>query len=129
MKSEFIVGHNIKRIREDMGFTQKDLATLTGLTDKAISEIESGKTNPRRSSLKIIAEALKCDIDEIYGTSKNPPLRGDHLIDAAEILSRIANLPHEMRLVVLALIYKDPNILDELSPSVAESIRPLVESQ
>ena len=63
-KSEKLVGENIKRIREGKGLTQKDVYEKTGVTTKAQSEIETGKREPRRSTLRLLATAMGCTVDD-----------------------------------------------------------------
>lgn len=49
--------------RERQGVSQKQLAELTGTTQSAISELESGITrDPRMSTIEKIAEALGVDL-------------------------------------------------------------------
>jgi transcriptional regulator with XRE-family HTH domain len=52
------IGQQIKRIRRERGISQLDLFVLTGHSLVTISNIETGKTNPRLSTLQQIAEAL-----------------------------------------------------------------------
>jgi transcriptional regulator with XRE-family HTH domain len=50
--------HRITRARQDKGFTQEELATLTKLSIRTIQRIESGESIPRSFTLKAIAKAL-----------------------------------------------------------------------
>jgi len=52
----------VKAIRESLGISQQKLADDVGLTWRSIPNIESGKVNPRISTLKKIAEQLQCDL-------------------------------------------------------------------
>ncbi len=52
-------GDGLRRDREAAGLTQEELAEKTGLSVRAISNIERGRTTaPRSSSLRLIARAL-----------------------------------------------------------------------
>lgn len=53
------VGANIKRIRMEKGLTQKQLGDLCGMADSAIRRYESDKVNPKRETIKKIANALQ----------------------------------------------------------------------
>lgn len=56
------IGKRIKRIRDDFGFSQKELAELTGINDEIIAMIEDD--NYKKFSffqLIMIAKALKVD--------------------------------------------------------------------
>jgi XRE family transcriptional regulator, regulator of sulfur utilization len=44
--------------RQQKGFTQEELATLTGLSARTIQRIESGESVPRSYTLKVIAKVL-----------------------------------------------------------------------
>ncbi|AIM37382.1 hypothetical protein KO02_12280 [Sphingobacterium sp. ML3W] len=53
------LGKQIKEIRERKGFTQKELAIVSGLSEDTISKIESGKNqNPTVYVIKTISKAL-----------------------------------------------------------------------
>lgn len=65
------IGHvlgmeNLKRIREMRGMTQADLAEATGLTQGAISKIESGRMNVTREKINLLAAALGCEPVELF---------------------------------------------------------------
>ena len=52
----------VKIIRESMGISQKKLADNIGLTWRSIPNIESGKVNPKISTLQKIADYLDCEM-------------------------------------------------------------------
>ena len=54
------VGESVKIIRELQGFSQNELAELTGIPQSTISAIEHDKINLGIERAKIIAKALKC---------------------------------------------------------------------
>lgn len=56
---------NIASIRIHKGFSQNELARLVGLTGSAISQYESGKRKPNIDTLKKIAQALNCTVDDL----------------------------------------------------------------
>jgi DNA-binding XRE family transcriptional regulator len=49
--------------RQDLGFSQAELAGLTGTTQSAIARLESGGRPPRIDTLLRIADALDCDLE------------------------------------------------------------------
>jgi len=69
------VGFNIRRIREERGLSQEELATLAGLHRAYVGQIERGEKNIGLKNLEKIAKALDVnirvlvDIDSIYGLS------------------------------------------------------------
>jgi len=46
--------------------TQSDLASASGLSQGAIAQIESGKRNPTVETARKLADALNCDIDDLF---------------------------------------------------------------
>jgi transcriptional regulator with XRE-family HTH domain len=56
------VGFNIRRIREERGLSQEELATLAGLHRAYIGQIERGEKNIGLKNLEKIAKTLDVDI-------------------------------------------------------------------
>ena len=52
-------GKNLKKVREEAGFTQEKLAYDSGLTLSQIARIETGKTNPTLCTIVVIEKTLK----------------------------------------------------------------------
>lgn len=52
------VGENIRRIRQERHLTQRQLGEMVGASEAYIRAYESGRRNPKLSSLEKIAEAL-----------------------------------------------------------------------
>lgn len=59
------LGRNIAGERVRKGLHQKDLASLSGITQAQISRIEVGRAVPRADSLSRIANALGVGIDHL----------------------------------------------------------------
>lgn len=56
----------LQKMRERRRLTQEELAKASGVTQQAISAIESGKNkSPRVDTLYFLAEALKCTVDDL----------------------------------------------------------------
>ena len=55
----------IKEMRKKRNLTQGDLAVQLGITQGAVSQWESGLTNPTLETLVKIAEVLNCTVDEL----------------------------------------------------------------
>lgn len=56
---------NLAKIRKQRGETQRSLAAKVGVTDTAISNYEIGIREPRLKTLKKIASALECSVNEL----------------------------------------------------------------
>lgn len=79
------ISENIKQLRERYGITQKELAEIAGVTDKAVSTWEIGINEPRMGAIQKIADHFcikKSDIIEENGMqlSKKSPI--DKIDDA-----------------------------------------------
>lgn len=59
------IGQAIRRARFNVGFTQEDLATVTGLLRTNISKYENGKRVPSIDELYAIADACVCPISDL----------------------------------------------------------------
>lgn len=57
-------GRNLKRIREQRGMTQVELAEAVGLQQRAISSLETGVNQPYLTTAAKIAEALKTKLEK-----------------------------------------------------------------
>jgi transcriptional regulator with XRE-family HTH domain len=53
-----LVGRNVKRIRQEKGLTQEQLADLSGFSQQYISGLEQGRRNPTIVTLFELATAL-----------------------------------------------------------------------
>ena len=63
------VGARVRQIRQEKGFTQKDLADLSGVCQQMISKLEVGKA---QSSANIVRLAVALDVSPVWleGISK-----------------------------------------------------------
>lgn len=60
------IGRNIQKYRRKAGMSQDKLSKKADVTLHAIAKIESGVTpDPRIGTIKKIADALECSIDEL----------------------------------------------------------------
>jgi transcriptional regulator with XRE-family HTH domain len=63
----------LKRLREDRGLTQEQLAFDTGLSASALSRIERGLNNPAWTTVVQIAKALDVTVTELAAQMESPP--------------------------------------------------------
>jgi transcriptional regulator with XRE-family HTH domain len=61
-----VVGSSIRKIRQNEGITQEDLALRSGLSQGYINQLEHGKRNYTQKSLELIAEALSVPVKEFF---------------------------------------------------------------
>lgn len=98
-----VVGDNIKKRREALGFSQVDLADAIGETKQTIWKYESGTvTNIPLPKVEAIAKALSCSPNELTGWSaqKDPEVQKQH----EEINAIWDSLPPELRTHALAVL-------------------------
>ena len=63
----------IKQLREEVGFSQIELATRLGVSSGAIGNWETGKRVPRGELLESVADLFNVDIDYLLGRCSERP--------------------------------------------------------
>jgi DNA-binding XRE family transcriptional regulator len=64
------VGSRVRKLREDLGLKQKDLADAVGVAPHTLWRIEAGQhANPRARVLQGLARELRVSVDFLLGTS------------------------------------------------------------
>jgi transcriptional regulator with XRE-family HTH domain len=56
----------LREWRKYRRLTQVELAAISGLSQGAIAQIEAGKRNPSVETARKFANALNCDIDDLF---------------------------------------------------------------
>jgi transcriptional regulator with XRE-family HTH domain len=59
------IGHNIRRLRRQCGYSQARLAALTGRSQSWICKLETERANPTLASVVRVAEALDVAVAEL----------------------------------------------------------------
>ena len=96
----------IIQLRKAKGITQAVLAEHCGTTQQQIARIENGTVDPRLSTLRRIAEALHCELPELFLTraefiqaaqetltKHQLDLRGGSLLELNNLTSRERFIP------------------------------------
>ena len=91
-----MVGERIRKAREENGISQKKLGLMLGLSDKAISAYESGRTFPPLDTLFRIAKELDRDISYFVTSDQDT-------INCADAVSRIEKALEKVVLEVKSL--------------------------
>jgi transcriptional regulator with XRE-family HTH domain len=68
------VGQEIRRLREENGWSQAKLGVLSGTGPSGISQIETGRRNPSAATLQRIAEALEVEVRDLFPLAQAPLL-------------------------------------------------------
>jgi transcriptional regulator with XRE-family HTH domain len=68
-KREETMGERLKRIREERGFSQTELAAAAGIPVGSLRSWERNRREPLLGSAAKLADALGCTLDELAGRS------------------------------------------------------------
>ncbi|MDI6602008.1 MAG: helix-turn-helix transcriptional regulator [Thermoanaerobacteraceae bacterium] len=61
------MNHNLKIARIKNNLTQAELAKKVGITNKYLSQLETGKSkNPSKPLMEKIAKVLNCTVQELF---------------------------------------------------------------
>lgn len=118
--------NRIKEIRMKHGATQMEIAEVAGVSQRAVSQWETGKTDPSALSISRIAEKYGEDAESIVwdGTKKEPQNSVELTAAEKRLFDTIRELPEERRdvacltaeLAVRGKVYRDLLAkLDEVS--------------
>ena len=105
-------GIRLKKIREMHGYSQRQLAKKSGVSNAMICLIEKGRTRPSLSLLKSILETIPISIGEFFSMELKQPARAFYRKeDLAEIGSglisyRQVGTSHDARLQILHECYQ-----------------------
>lgn len=102
---KYAFGNRILEKRTEKGLSQKELAALIGVSDKAVSKWETGESMPRIKSLEALAA--------VFGTTPEALLGGKDTAQPPEEAAA-APLPHKKEEIPLIKIYRILGILKTL---------------
>jgi transcriptional regulator with XRE-family HTH domain len=69
-----ILGWNVRRIRNERGLSQEQLALAVGIVNQAyVSDLEAGRRNPTAILLVLIARELSASVGDLFETATVPP--------------------------------------------------------
>lgn len=60
-----LIGENVRRIRQGLGWSQEKLSVRAKMSHNFIGLLERGKVNVSATSLEKIAKALKVEVEEL----------------------------------------------------------------
>ena len=62
----------LKKARENTGFTQREVARETGITQSVLARYETGKLEPNIEIIGILADFYGISLDWLFGTRGKP---------------------------------------------------------
>ncbi|HTD09926.1 MAG TPA: helix-turn-helix transcriptional regulator [Solirubrobacteraceae bacterium] len=80
---QLALGLAVKQRREQLGVTQETLANDSGLHQRYLSNVETGKRNPSYASLRRLAAGLGLSASELIARSEQVEAGGLHAAGAA----------------------------------------------
>ena len=109
MDKRYAIGNFICELRQEKGFTQKELGELMGVTNKAVSKWENGASLPRAEELAKLSVILGCSIEELLKGRRleDEDSTGEH--NETEPISKPRELTEEERRIRELYAPYDPN--------------------
>lgn len=92
-----VLGMRLKEARKKRGFTQEQLADITGLSSRHIANVEKGDVNPSFEVLSTLVKALGVSFDAIFD-----PADEQTEADIQEIAGLYRACPEQGRRIILA---------------------------
>lgn len=69
------IGENIKKLRKEKGYTQKQLAEMSGIATITLQQYELSKRTPQTEQLIKLSSALQVDINSLLEDTDSPILK------------------------------------------------------
>jgi len=97
METNEVFSKNLSRIRKLKGYSQRELAKITGISYRMINHYENNPTSVPINKIKILADALNTKIAAFFDDTVN-----DNSLDALDVrwikkINEIRELPEEDR--------------------------------
>ena len=119
-------GENIRRLREQLGYSQAELARRVGggFQQQTIVKIEKGARPLRLAEAVAVADALSVDVSDLYRTGRGYVAQLAGMVQRARILYD-AILGYNVDLESLRLRMRDilGKVGDDLPPDLREAVR------
>lgn len=92
----YITGTAVKRLRNEKGITQQELAQALGVSDKAVSKWETSKGLPDITLIEPLAKALGVSVGELFSGEqiKNKNIAGNMLRSKLYVCPVCGNVIH-----------------------------------
>lgn len=122
MDSEYKLKINLKRLRNDYGLTQDEVADIISKDRSSVAKYESGKALPPIDILKQLAKLYRVSVDELCGisSSKNMLTLRDEPEGRKKNEPKYAKLSKEEKLIVLKFRMMNDSEKNELIEKISE---------
>ena len=82
---DYAFGDRISALRQEHGYSQFQLASLVGVSDKAVSKWETGVAKPRMKTCQRLAAVLGVDLDELFSPSEHNSSPGGYVMNKKKL--------------------------------------------
>lgn len=99
------IGKFIASCRKEQGMTQANLAEKLGITDRAVSKWENGKSMPDSGIMLELCELLKINVNELLSGEKIDMNNYEEKTEEnlRQVLNRVEKILNENRVLKLAI--------------------------
>lgn len=105
------ISEKVRKLRENLGMTQLELAKMTGISVRMIQRYEAGSYKPSFDALNKLAPALHTNVETLSSEDENVSEARDDLMKHVQALSALlagGKIPDEdraeaMRIIIEAL--------------------------
>lgn len=108
------LGDNIKKIREQKNISQYALAKILSISQQSVAQWEKGITNPRRTMIDKLSNALNVTPNELFGyddklldEDNQSKINNEISPEDLELLQKIKKLPPEKKKAIEILVSDD----------------------
>lgn len=89
-----MIGNKIKKLREQRGMTQEQLAKLVSLSQQTVDHYEKGRARPSIDTVNLLADIFSVSTDYLLGRTDVP---NPHQKTASNDLIDVSNLDDELK--------------------------------
>jgi transcriptional regulator with XRE-family HTH domain len=104
MDVEMEIGIRIRKLRHQHDWTQEELAEQIGIDKRNISRYESGRAEPRKSTLRKLAEVLGTSYESLIGSGERQDTDLPDDPKLLQLINGISSLPQEKKDALLKII-------------------------
>ncbi|WP_425059216.1 HTH-type transcriptional regulator Xre [Sporomusa carbonis] len=106
----------LAELRNGKGFTQQQVADMTGLSRARLNNYEQGVREPDLDTVTKLADFLGVSVDYLLGRDKPAPTAPSEDLELIELARKLKSLPEKDRKVVETII-KLNELADEQAPA------------
>lgn len=119
--SELIyLGEKLKALRKVRELSLQEVGRGVGISHNFLSEIENGKKEPSKETLRELAKFFKVDEDEFFRILKKVPLRAQEYIEENEELQKLLSEAQKK-------FGKDPEKLDIIKSKITQIYKDILD--